>query len=920
MNNKKSVVLVLLTTLLFGTIAWGSEVPDARVVGLQQLLDAMVDPATESEPGSYGPAPGAVLRVDGPDLAFLQYAGFANLEKKIPVQAGDRFQIGSNTKIFTAVLLLQLEEQKLLKLDDALGKWLPDWAARFPNGQDMTLRQIANHTAGLWDYGDVIVDDGEKDDALMRKQFTPDALLQFAVDKGKAEFSPGEKGKWKYSNTGYILLGKVIEKAAGKKYVDLLRERIFDPLKLNSTSFPDSNPPAGAAVQGYMSYSSSKNVTAWNLSQAWAAGGIISTATDMHTFLVALANGRLFKDPATLLTMADFIENDEVTNQIGAKGYGLGLVEFNEGVWGHEGQTPGYSSEMMFVPGTDITMVVLTNASQGPFFHMREPALFLLNMAGIELQNASVFPRPEPDYNGKRGLDFTPFEQQLKNLSNKRINTLDALLVSATVPQLQKLMDSGKISATELVLYYIERIRKYDSNLLNSVIELNPKALEIAQQRDQERKQGKSRGPMQGIPVLLKDNIAVKGMHTTAGAWAMRNWLPKRDAQLARNLRDAGAILLGKANLSEWANYMDPGMPSGFSVLGGQTRNPYGPYEVFGSSSGSAVAAAARLATLTVGTETQGSIIMPALINGVVAIKPSKGLLSGDNIIPLVDWMDVPGPMSRTVADAATLLTAMVGKHPTGPGAKFAGVDFSRFLTADSVQGMRVGMIVYDNKSAEKKAIELSANKDQIDAFKQMLLAQSQTLREMMKGFSDTGVELVEINADELPLASDVGKALPYGLRDSLNHFFSDEGKQSPMSSLAEVIEINNQDMANRAPYGQGYLTGAQETKMSKQAYDTLVNNSRTRSAEALSAVFKKHKIKVLASDNQIYAAAGFPAITVPAGYQEDGQPQGLVLIGQFLGEPNLLAAGYAFEQAVKLRKEPDLDATIQQIRDIPKQ
>lgn len=913
-----SFVLVLLVVLSLGTTAKGDEADDTRTVALQQLLDSMVDPASDSLPGYYGPAPGVVLSVEGSGFAFLQAAGFADLENKTPTRARDHFQIGSSTKMFTSVLLLQLMEQKILGLDDALGKWLPDWAARFPNGQDMTLRQLANHTAGIWDYGDLIIDEGYEDDAFMRKPFTPDALLQYALDNGQADFSPGEKGRWKYSNTGYILLGKVIEKAAKKKYVDLLSERIFEPLGLSSTSFPDGNPTTGSVVQGYVSYAGGENATAWNLSQAWAAGGIISTATDMRTFLMALANGRLFKDPATLLTMGDFVESNEVEENIGAKGYGLGLVEYVDGLWGHAGGTPGYSTETMFVPGTDITMVVLTNAAQGPILRMRAPMPLLLEMAGSEEPVAAVFPRPEPDYTGKRGLGFAPFEHQLNTLSEDRIHALESLLVGATVSQLQGLMDSGDLSATELVLYYVDRIQKYDLNLLNSVIELNPNALEIAQQRDRERSEGKSRGLLQGIPVLLKDNIAAQGMHATAGAWAMRNWLPERDAQLTRNLRDAGAIILGKTNLSEWANYMDPVMPSGFSVLGGQTRNPYGPYEVWGSSSGSAIAMAARLATLTVGTETQGSIIMPATINGVVAIKTSKDLLSTDNIIPLLSWMDVPGPMARTVTDAAVLLTAMVGKHPAGSGAQFAGEDFSRFLTADAVQGMRVGVIVLDDESAEKEARGYGVNEDQVEAVMQLLQERSQALRNMVEGFSGTGVELVDINASELPPASDVGKVLPYGFKDSLDRFFDGLGEQAPVDSLAEVIAINNQDPANHAPYGQGYLTGAQESDMSRQEYDDLVSTSRARSADALNEIFKRHNINVLATNSQVYAAAGFPAITVPAGYLENGQPQGLILVGKFLSEPDLLAAGYAFEQAVQARKEPDLETTIQQINDIP--
>ncbi|MCA9968378.1 MAG: hypothetical protein KC423_29235, partial [Anaerolineales bacterium] len=199
------------------------------------------------------------------------------------------------------------------------------------------------------------------------------------------------------------------------------------------------------------------------------------------------------------------------------------------------------------------------------------------------------------------------FADALAGLTAERRTELDALLADATVLDMRAAMDDGQLTSEELVTWYIDRIRRYDIDILNAVMELNPQALEIARQLDAERATGNVRGNLHGIPVLLKDNIATgDGMHTTAGADALKDWQPDRDAFMVQQLREAGAVILGKANLSEWANWMDPCMPDGFSTLGGQTRNPYGPFTTYGSSSGSAVAAAANLAAVTVGTETQG--------------------------------------------------------------------------------------------------------------------------------------------------------------------------------------------------------------------------------------------------------------------------------------------------------------------------
>ena len=534
------------------------------------------------------------------------------------------------------------------------------------------------------------------------------------------------------------------------------------------------------------------------------------------------------------------------------------------------------------------------------------------------------YPLAEPDYSGKRQRDFSAFEQALSAYGPNRIAELDDLLGDATLLDMQMLMDDRQLTAEELVLYYVERIQRYDVDKLNSVLELNPDALEIAGGLDAERADGTVRGPMHGIPVLLKDNIATgDGLHAAAGAWVLRDWQPSRDAFLIAQLRDAGAIVLGKANLSEWANYMDIAMPSGFSVLGGQTRNPYGPYDTLGSSSGSAVAAAANLAAVTVGTETQGSIIQPAKINGVVGLKTSRGLVSRDHILPLVDWMDVPGPIGRSVTDVAVLLSAMTGVDEKDPAtldaAHVAGTDYTQYLTSEEADGKNLGIVVQDDASIDEYIVALELEGDAADQFRQSMLAANDEVRANAAPFAELGIELVEVPASALPAAPDLDAVIDYGFRTALDAFLANLGDEAPVSSLAEIVEINNADLANRAPYGQSNLESAASSTLTADEYAAQVEESMSV-ADDLGDLFEDYELDALLSDSQVYAAAGFPALTVPVGYNADGQPDGITLIGDFLSEDKLIAIGYAYEQATQARQAPDLEQTIGEIEALSSQ
>jgi amidase len=439
--------------------------------------------------------------------------------------------------------------------------------------------------------------------------------------------------------------------------------------------------------------------------------------------------------------------------------------------------------------------------------------------AGGSCANTDLpFPRPEPEYSAKRLRDFGPFAAALAGLTADRRAELDALLAEATVLDMQDAIAGNQLTSEELVTYYVDRIQRYDVDKLNAVMELNPQALEIARQLDAERAAGTVRGNMHGIPVLLKDNIATgDGMHTSAGAYALKDWQPDRDAFLVQQLRDAGAVILGKTNLSEWANYMDPCMPNGFSALGGQTRNPYGPFETYGSSSGSAVAAAANLAAVTVGTETQGSMIMPSQINSVVAIKTSMGLVSRDYVVPLLEWQDVPGPIGRTVTDVVVLLTALAGADERDPvtqdAAALAGVDFTQYLAPEARQGLRVGIVVKTDEEIEQFLKDMSVTGKDADSLRQVLREQSTAQRQAGQQFSDLGFEVVEISESALPERIDLNEVLPYGFRDAINRFLAGLGDQVAVGSLEEIIALNADDLAQPGALRPGAPGGVAEIR-----------------------------------------------------------------------------------------------------------
>lgn len=485
-----------------------------------------------------------------------------------------------------------------------------------------------------------------------------------------------------------------------------------------------------------------------------------------------------------------------------------------------------------------------------------------------------------------------------------------------SVVELQAAMAAGQTTAQHLVRLYLARIAAVDraGPILNSVIELNPDALAIARALDVERKAKGPRGPLHGIPVLLKDNIATADkMQTTAGSLALVGMKPPRDAALVARLRDAGAVILGKTNLSEWANIRSIRSTSGWSARGGLTRNPYAlDRNTSGSSSGSGSSMAASLAAVAVGTETDGSITSPASVAGLVGIKPTVGLVSRAGIIPIAHSQDTAGPMARTVADAAVLLTAMAGsdgRDPASAPADQKKADYTRFLKKDGLKGKRIGVV----------RAQLASASDRVAAIVQTQLAL----------LTAQGATLVDV--DEVPNSAKYGESeltvLLYELKADMAAYLADYGPYAPIKTLADVIAFNEKHRAQEMPFfGQEHFIQAQaKGGLDSQEYlDALANNHRYARAEGLDQVLQQHRLDALvaptggpawltdlvngdaagASFTSPAAVAGYPHITVPCGAVQ-GLPIGLSFVGGAWSEGPLIAMAYAYEQASLQRRPP---------------
>jgi len=489
-----------------------------------------------------------------------------------------------------------------------------------------------------------------------------------------------------------------------------------------------------------------------------------------------------------------------------------------------------------------------------------------------------------------------------------------------TISELQEKMESGELTARRLAELYMERIATVDKDgpIVNSVIEVNPDALEIADTLDAERKAGKVRSQLHGVPILIKDNIDTHDrMQTTAGSLALEGNIAAKDAFIVRQLRKAGALILGKTNLSEWANFRGKRSVSGWSSRGGLTRNPYAlDRSACGSSSGSGAAVAANLCAAAVGTETDGSIICPSQTNGIVGIKPTLGLLSRSGIIPIAHSQDTPGPMARTVADAAILLGAMTGVDERDSATRLSrrgkrGVsNYTKFLDREGLAGARIGVA--------RNMVGTNAR----------ILKIFDHCIEVMKHLG-----AVIVDPAHVPNFDKFGKTeldvLHYEFKSDLNKYLKSLDGNGRVRSMAEVIKFNEENQDQVMPYfGQEHMLTAQEKpSLSDKKYrEALAKNHRLTRKEGIDTTMRKHKLDALVvpsggpawmidlvngdsinwdmESTSPAAVAGYPHITVPAGYIF-GLPVGISFFARAWEEPTLIQFAYAFEQATQFRRQP---------------
>jgi amidase len=488
-----------------------------------------------------------------------------------------------------------------------------------------------------------------------------------------------------------------------------------------------------------------------------------------------------------------------------------------------------------------------------------------------------------------------------------------AYLEEITLQQLHDGYQEGTFTIEKVVTDYLKRIEDLDKAGpgLNSIMFVNPKALEVARQLDLELKDGKSRGLLHGIPIILKDNINTYDMPTTAGATVLRDSYPPNDSYITKKLRDAGAVIIGKANLSEWANFRGNMSSSGWSGMLGQTKNPYVlDRNPCGSSSGSGVAAAANLCAIAIGTETNGSIVCPSNNNGLVGLKPTVGLISRSGIIPISSTQDTAGPMGRTVTDVAITLGALVGvdsaDQRTLPSTGNYVNDYTPYLKADGLKGKRIGIL--------KNEQGFHARVDSL-------------MKQAVADLKRQGAEVIELDYSmEEKVHGSSFTVMLYEFKDGLTRYFASLGGKARVKDLYELMEFNKKDSVELRYFDQNllklaYEKGSLEDKEYKEALTTMLKSTRD---DGIDKLLKENKLDALMAptgspawktdlingdhfmggSSSLAAISGYPAITVPMGFIDE-LPVGVSFFSKAWSEPLLIEIAFAYEQSTKHRKAP---------------
>lgn len=482
------------------------------------------------------------------------------------------------------------------------------------------------------------------------------------------------------------------------------------------------------------------------------------------------------------------------------------------------------------------------------------------------------------------------FDKDLETFTESTYSDLRPLILEQSIPTLQKHIQQGKLTYESLTKFYLYRIRKFDREnalSLNSVIALNPNVIAEAKQKDIEFKNKKLKHPIFGMPILLKDNVDAAGMPTTAGAIALKDNTTE-DAFIVTKLKNKGALILGKTNLSEWAYFFCGDCPSGYSAIGGQTLNPYGrkTIDTGGSSSGSGVAVASNFCVAAIGSETAGSILSPASQNSVVGLKPTIGLLSRSGIVPISSTLDTPGPMTKNVMDNAIMMDVLFGEDKSDSKSIWALWEdgfYTENLKVNDLKGKRFG------------------------AFKRLM--EDSLYVAAIKVLKNQGASIVEIEEEKVDLP-DFIRLLNLDMKKDLPVYFSKYGNNNlEVASVEDVITYNSKDSINVMPYGQKLFVGVAADSATDTEFEAIKSTLKTNGQLFFDKPMKAHDLDGILSINNYHAAyaavAEYPALTVPMGYAENGGPKGLTFIAERLQEKMMLQWAYAYEQASKERIAP---------------
>jgi len=484
---------------------------------------------------------------------------------------------------------------------------------------------------------------------------------------------------------------------------------------------------------------------------------------------------------------------------------------------------------------------------------------------------------------------YKPLERELSFFSEKEYDKLKPYILEKDIPSIQDAVSKGILTYEKITLFYLYRIRKFESDsskALHSIIALNPNCLVEARQKDKTRPKN-IRNTLYGLPMLLKDNINTVGMPTTAGAFALIDNTTTDDAFIVKKLKENGAVILGKANLSEWAYYLCSGCPVGYSAVGGQALNPYGigKFETGGSSSGSGVAIAANYAVAAVGTETSGSILSPASKNSVVGLKPTVGLLSRTGIVPISSTLDTPGPMTKSVIDNAIVLSAMTGEDfdDAATKGKNEKINYLNDITNATLKGKRFGVI--------KQLLNDSIYKLTIEKIK------------------NAGAEIIEFDPQKITL-NGFTTLLNIDMKNDLPNYLSKYAdKKIKVKSVKDVTIENLRDSIARIPYGQQLLVGIVKDTTSNSSFELIKQNLHKDGISYFKTPMDEFNLDAVLSINNNHAGfaavAKYPCLTVPMGYSTLGEPTSLTFIARPNQEKLLLQMGYAFEQLTKIRQLP---------------